>query len=449
MGKPNVLILYPDQMRFDAMGCSGNPLVKTPHIDRLASQGVRFDHAYASFPLCCPFRASVMTGKFAHAHGMYANHYPISLEQTFLAEVFRDHGYRTGYIGKWHLDGGIKHGYIPPDRRLGFDWFVGFNRGHEYFNSIFYRQDDPTPRVSKRYEPDVQTDHLLEFLDETDERPFLAMVSWGPPHPPLVMPEEYETMYAEDEVPVRENSPDEAGSRAFLARYYGMVTAIDDNVGRIMNYLDEKGLCDNTIVYFVSDHGEMAGEHGLYDKRVYYEASMRVPLIVRWPEKLAGDRVADGLVYPGVDLMPTLLELCEIPIPDSVQGTSFAPVLRDETTSGHDVIHYKWLMESDGPEKVLTARRGMRTHDWLYAATQSGPEVLFNLRNDPLEMDNLVNRASHRDIVEELDGTMKTHMDETNDDWGTTAIFPPPNFQTHDEGPAYFQELIEKAIIEE
>ncbi|MBW1994729.1 MAG: sulfatase-like hydrolase/transferase, partial [Deltaproteobacteria bacterium] len=124
---PNILVIYADQMRADTMGCAGNPVIKTPYLDRMAQEGVRFTNAFVSYPLCCPFRASFLTGKYAHANGMYANHFPIDTNQTFMAPVLKEKGYRTGYIGKWHLDGGPKPGFVPPGkRRLGFDHFVGF-----------------------------------------------------------------------------------------------------------------------------------------------------------------------------------------------------------------------------------------------------------------------------------------------------------------------------------
>lgn len=122
--RPNILIIYPDQLRADAMSCAGNPCIKTPHFDRLASEGVRFTDAFVCFPLCGPFRASLFTGKYPHANGMFANHYPIPTDQKFLAQILRDNGYQTGYVGKWHLDGGVKFGFVPPgERRLGFDTF--------------------------------------------------------------------------------------------------------------------------------------------------------------------------------------------------------------------------------------------------------------------------------------------------------------------------------------
>ena len=192
MNHPNILIIYPDQLRADALGCYGNPVIDTPNIDRLAYEGVRCENAYVSFPLCAPFRASFFTGKYAHQTGVYANHYKIPLGQDFLAEHLGQAGYTTAYFGKWHLEGGVKHGFVQPGkRRLGFKHFVGFNRGHEYFQSIFYR-DDGQPITSRRYEPDYQTDHVIEFMRSAvhsgAEQPFLAMINYGIPHPPLVAP---------------------------------------------------------------------------------------------------------------------------------------------------------------------------------------------------------------------------------------------------------------------
>ena len=133
----------------------GNPVIKTPNIDRISAEGVHFEEAFTSYPICCPFRASVLTGKYAQGHGMIQNHFPLRGDQGFLAEFFRDAGYRTGYVGKWHLEGGPKPGFVPPHRRFGFEHFIGFNRGHDYRSSIFY-DDDGQAYHSARYEPDYQ-----------------------------------------------------------------------------------------------------------------------------------------------------------------------------------------------------------------------------------------------------------------------------------------------------
>lgn len=156
--KPNILVIYSDQMRYDCMSCTGNPDVKTPHLSRLAMESVMFDNAFVSYPLCTPFRSSFLTGKYAHQTGIFSNHFPMPLNQPTLAPILNQLGYQSGYIGKWHLYGGPKPGFVPPGpHRLGFDHFVGYNRGHQYMNAIYFR-DTEQPYHSKRYEPDFQAD---------------------------------------------------------------------------------------------------------------------------------------------------------------------------------------------------------------------------------------------------------------------------------------------------
>ncbi len=456
MKRPNIIIIYPDQMRADAMGCSGNPCIQTPNLDRLASQGVRFNNAFTSFPLCCPFRASLMTGKYAHSTGMHANHYPIPTNQEFLAAVLRDNGYRTGYVGKWHLNGGKKHEFVPVEERLGFDTLIGFSRGHQYFDSIFYRNDDTQPRTSARYEPDYQTSHLIEFMEESvrdpNQSPFFGMICYGLPHPPLVAPVEYLHRYSPEDIPINNNTPEDSETRAtardFLAKYYGLVASVDENIGRVIDWIDTHGLRDNTVIIVVSDHGDMAGEHGLYAKKTYYRNSMQVPLIVRYPGLSEPGRVAQGLVDPSVDTMPTVLELCDIPIPTDVQGKSFFPLLEDASNPGRLAIHYEILMEREGPERFPFPERGIRTCDWLYVRTKDTPKVLFDLREDPLEMLNLVDSPDHANIITSLDHQIAEHMANTNDNWDIEAVFPPPDFQTHEEGSRYAKKVHARAIVE-
>lgn len=476
--RPNILILYPDQLRADAMSCAGNPCIRTPHIDRLAFEGVRFTDAFVSFPLCSPFRASLFTGKYAHATGICANHYPIPLGQDFLAEIFRDNGYQTGYVGKWHLDGGIKFGFIPPgERRLGFETLVGFNRGHAYYDSIYYRDTDQ-PYTSRRYEPDYQTDHLIEFMDsaagDADGRPFLAMICYGLPHPPLVGPRHYLELYSPDEVPVSDSVPQEADlsesrrralaryhrtegaaeldfrevSRVFLARYYGLVACVDHNIGKVLDWLDKRELADNTVVILASDHGEMAGEHGLFDKKTFYRSAMNSALIVRYPARFPGGRAVDALVDPSVDTMPTLLELCGLDISESVQGTSYLSLLDGGSTPTREAVYYEIPMEREGPERFPVPERGVRTKEWLYVRTREAPKVLFDLKSDPLEMNNLAGSDGHQQIVQQLDRQLTEHMIRTGDDWDIEAEFPPPNFQTHAEGGEWGKELRRRAILE-
>ena len=452
--RPNLLIIYPDQMRYDCTGSAGNLVIRTPNIDRLAREGVFFRSAYTSFPLCCPFRASVMTGTYAHSNGMYANHYPIPLGQRWLADCFNDAGYRTGYVGKWHLNGGPKYAYVPPVYRCGFQRFIGFSRGHHYFSPIFYRDDDPTPRTTGKYEPDLQTEHLVEVMEDALRRgaPFFAMVDYGLPHPPLMMPDHYATMYGPADVPVRACTP-EAGrekARRFLARYYGLCTCVDDNVGRVLDWLDENGLTDNTIVVLVSDHGEMAGEFGRGGKKTCHDGAMHVPFIVRWPEAIASGQRLNTVVDPAVDLMPTVLELCGIDVPACVQGQSLAELLtQGDASSLRDSVHYEILMEREGPEKFPVPERGIRTREWLYVRREAGPEALFDLRDDPLEMNNRVDDPALAGRIRDLDAILSRQMADTGDDWGIEAVFPPPDFMSHQDALKYHEELLERAVRED
>jgi arylsulfatase A-like enzyme len=450
------LIIYPDQMRGDAMSCAGNPLVKTPQIDRLALEGVRFENAYTSFPLCSPFRASFFTGKYAHSTGVHANHYAIPLGQNFLADIFRKNHYQTGYFGKWHLDGGRIPGFVPlGDRRLGFEHLTGFNRGHQYFDSVYFKDNDQ-PNTSSRYQPDYQTDQLIEFcescLDEPQGGPFLAMINFGLPHPPLVAPEHYLNLYSAGDVHLPENVPQDAGSqsasRAFLAKYYGLIACVDHNVGRQLDWIDYRNLFDRTLVIFVSDHGELAGEHGLYGKKTYHRSAMHVPLLVRYPKRFPRGHVVYNLVDPAVDTMPTLLECCGFPIPEEVQGTSYLPLLEGSDSPIREAVFYEILMEKDGPEKYPVPERGVRTLDWLYVRNRETPLVLYDLSADPLEMENLIGSTQHQPVIDELDRLLNGHMDRTGDDWQIEAVFPPDNYDGYEEGDRNVADLLKYAISE-
>lgn len=492
--RPNILIIYPDQMRGDAIGCAGNPVIQTPNIDRLAAQGVRFSEAYTSYPICCPFRASLLTGKYAQGHGMIQNHFPLRSNQDFLAEILKDAGYRTGYVGKWHLEGGPKPGFVPPDRRFGFDHFIGFNRGHEYLKSIYF-DDAGQAYASSRYEPDYQTDHILDFIDSAvaaeDGRPFFGYISYGPPHFPMNMPESLRGMYdpADVPLPVGVPNPDlqakvqkrrfeefcgndpkaavkshaaydmkstgepetEAEIRQFIAEYYAMISNIDHNVGRILDRLEALNVARNTMVVFLSDHGDMLGQHGSYCgiKNQAYRAAMQVPLIIRYPSRFDGGRVTKAMVDVGVDMMATLLDLCGLPLPDGVNSQSYLPVLDGRADTARDAIMYQVFTQTDGSpgEFAPFAERGIRTQDWLYVRHKDHRLMLHDLVQDWYEQVNLVDDPKYSKLLDSFDSRIEAHMLETGDDWDMAADFPPPDFLTHAEAKVYLeQELIPRAI---
>lgn len=493
---PNILVIYSDQMRADVMGCAGNPVIKTPYLDRLAGEGARFANAFVSYPLCSPFRASFLTGKYAHANGMYSNHFPIDTRQTFLAPLLKKAGYRTGYIGKWHLDGGPKPGFVPPgERRLGFDHFVGFNRGHQYLQSVYYRDTDQ-PYHCARYEPDYQTDQIIDFmgscLQQEEQTPFFAYICYGPPHFPMAMPDYLKNLYHPDEVVLppgvlapqqhidmqrlrlemdcagdgnaMENShagdgrkaPGEAESereiREFIAQYYGMVSNIDHNVGRILNWFDSAGIADDTLVIFMSDHGDMFGQHGHYCgvKRTAYRGSMQVPFIMRYPKRFAAGQTVSALVDVAVDTMPTLLELCSVAIPDEVQGKSYLPLLQGEAASTRDAVMYEIMRQSKGGRGDYTPvpERGIRTLKWLYVRKPERRKLLFDLENDPQELNNLIADTHYDALMAEFDRRIDEHMASTDDGWNLELDFPPPDFITHEDAAVRLEnELLKKAVI--
>ena len=494
--RPNILIFYPDQMRADAMGCAGNPVIKTPYIDRLAGEGVRFTNAYVSYPVCCPFRASLFTGTYAQDHGMYQNHFPLRADQVFLARLLKDAGYRTGYIGKWHLEGGPRPGFVPPgERRFGFDHFVGFNRGHFYLKSIFYRDDDQ-PYHCPRWEPEYQTDQLIEFIETSvargDGNPFFGFVCYGPPHFPMHMPDYLRNLYDPGEVPLppgvlgpeehdaarRErlehdcagNPKAELGSHAgsghkpqgeretedelrrFIAEYYGMIAGVDHNVGRVLNALDRLDVTGDTVVVFLSDHGDMLGQHGYYCgiKKTAYRAAMQVPFIVRYPARFPAGETVDSLIDVAVDTMPSLLELCGVPIPGAVRGVSYLPLLDGTAAETRDAVMYQSMKMLDGDISEFTPvpERGLRTGDWLYVRQPSRRKMLFDLRNDPDELENLAGDGRLGPLMDDFDARIRAHMERTGDDWNLALEFPPENYLTQAEGRIHLeQEVLPRAIV--
>lgn len=492
--KPNILMIYADQMRYDCAGFSGNPDVKTPNLDRLALEGVCFDEAFTSYPLCTPFRASLLTGKYAHQAGLYSNHFPINTDQPSLATKLNASGYTSGYIGKWHLYGGPKPGFVPPGPdRMGFDHFVGYNRGHYYMDAIFYRDTDQ-PYRCKRYEPDFQTDHTIEFMESAveDGDPFYAYVCFGPPHFPMDMPEHWRRMYDPDKITLPKGTPnpelqkrrtqertaldydgdDRFGERSkvdkiagqdpetenewqirkFVAEYYGMISNVDWNIGRMLNWLDARGLSDDTIVIFFSDHGDMLGQHGSYCgiKRQAYRASAHVPLLVRNPARFEKGKRVDALVDVAVDTMPTLLEACDVEVPDEVQGQSYLSLLQGDETPIRDHVQFE-LMKADfggRPERHVKPERGIRTKGWLYVRKQDRPLYLFDQNADRDEVINLVDNPAYAEIQAELDARVLKNMEETGDAWELEMDFPPPGYLTHAEGAEYLKNVVLPSAVE-
>jgi arylsulfatase A-like enzyme len=395
--QPNILFVLADQWRPQTLPSAGDRDLVAPHLAEFARQATHFDRAYVSNPVCTPSRASILTGRFPHACRMPQNNLLLPLEERCIAAELKNAGYSTGYIGKWHLDGEEKPGFVPPGpRRRGFDHWAAFNRGHAYFRSEYFRD---TPEVIRPdgFEPVYQTSLAIDFIRQNKAKPFYLYLSWGPPHTPRTPPPDAHK-YDPRQFRLAENVPDayREKARQGMAGYYGLCSALDTQFGRLMKVLDEEKLSDHTLVVFTADHGDMLGAHGLEFKAVPYEESARVPLLMRYPGRL-GAGVHDDLLISNVDLMPTLVTLGGAKVPGAVQGRNLgAQIFEHKGARPDSIFSYgklntpdEWRMVVRGWEKLVVDKAG-------------APKQLFNLRNDPFENTNLLAEAGYARTRDEM-----------------------------------------------
>jgi arylsulfatase A-like enzyme len=423
--RPNVLVILPDQLRAQALGCMGNPDVRTPHIDRLAAEGALFRQTFANTPVCCPARATLLTGKYPHRHGLVANDLRLRESQPTLAKLLKAQGYRTGFIGKWHLDGGKRDpGFVPPGpRRQGFDFWAACECRHTHFQPVWFR-DTPEPVRGGKFEPEALTDVALEFLRENQKRPFFLVVSMGPPHDPYGAPEKYMRLYDPQKLTMRRNwrpGLRQAG-REQIAAYYAAITAIDDQVGRLMQALKDFGLEKDTIVLFSSDHGDMLGSQGRRLKRKPWEESIRVPGVLRYPAKVRPGRRVDAL-WSHVDFAPTLLGLCGVKPPADMQGADLSGVALGRTDQGPDSVFFQIFVPFAG-DGTPHPWRGVRTRRYMYARTENAPWVLYDLERDPDELHNLAEDPASAGLRKELEARLAKWMTDTGDSWRFNSDAP-------------------------
>jgi arylsulfatase A-like enzyme len=419
--RPNILFFFADQLRAQSLGCYGNQEVRTPNLDRLASQGLLFRNTLANSPVCCPARANMLTGKYTHANGMVANDLRLRESETTSAEILSRAGYRTGFIGKWHLDGGPRlPGFVPPGpRRQGFTFWAANECSHSHFRTQYFR-DSPEPIPVERFEAEAWTDIAIDFLRDSrkENQPFFLTIAPGPPHDPYGAPDSYMKLYDPDKLTMRPNwrkADERTPGPKQIAAYYAAITAVDDQVGRLMKTLEELGLAEDTIVMFTSDHGDMLGSHGRRLKRKPWEESIRIPGILRYPRRAKAGRQTDAL-FTQVDFAPTLLSLCGMDVPASMQGSDLAPVVTGARSEGPDSAFFQIFgpYEGDGTEDGW---RGVRTRRYMYARFRSKPWVLYDLEADPYEMKNLAGEPSAASVQGDMEKRLAAWMRKTGDSW--------------------------------
>jgi len=397
--KPNILYVFSDMQRAYSMGCYGDPNARTPNLDAFARQGVRLDAAISPTPVCCPHRACLMSGQYAHHHGMMSNACKFKPTVKCIAETFSDAGYTTGYVGKWHLGTAKKssdptYGFPPPNTPYG----------------IYHFARDPAPT----------TDIALKFIAEKskDSAPWMLFVSWIMPHEPYKAPPGMREHFSKISLPP--NVPPGA-SREYAAKclpdYYGMIETLDLQFARILQALDAAGVAEDTIVIYSSDHGDMIGSQGYKFKRWPHEESARVPFLIRYPHGLpAGRVIADPFGTP--DVYPTLAGLAGVTAPAGLDGADFSAFFTGKAQQPPRDHVYLEMAYAYVP---WPGWRAIRTRDLMYARTVDKPWLLFDLSKDPWELNNLVNDPANQALVKQMDERLSGLMKATGDSWTLTT----------------------------
>jgi len=434
----NVIWIFGDQHRAQTMGYTGDPNVHTPHVDRLAMEGVRLN-GVAGCPLCCPYRGSLLTSRYPH-HAVPGHEYALPDGMPTVAHAFREHGYHTAWIGKWHLDGfkeregrAAMH-TIERERRGGFDDWIGYENNNAQFDCWVHghRGDEPIDRYRlPGFETDELTDLFIEQLRERarDSRPFFAGLSVQPPHDPYVAPEPFASRHNPGGVQLRPNVPaiprvlDQA--RRELAGYHAMVENLDHNVGRVRQALVELGLESNTHLIFFSDHGDMHGSHGQFRKTSPWEESIRVPMVFGGVSNYGVVRGAAPSLINHVDLAPTSLGLCGLPVPDWMQGTDYSHRrLRGKpAVEEPDSAYLQLVVPTGHAHSTDRAWRGLVTKDgWKYVCLEHQPWLLFNLNEDPYELANLAHNTAFGPQRKRLHERLRQWVADTGDEFALPVL---------------------------
>ncbi len=418
--QPNIVYVFADQWRAQATGYNGDPNARTPNLDRLAGQCVKFSNAVSGCPVCSPYRASLLTGQYWHRHGVFLNDVPLGDKAPTVAEALRDAGYATGYIGKWHLDGHGRLGFTPPERRHGFSFWRAVECSHEYNNSQYYG-DSPEPRRWDGYDAIAQTAEAQRYIREhAGGQPFALFLSWGPPHNPYeTAPKQYRDRVRAEDIVLRPNVPAEhaEAARKDLAGYYAHIMALDDCLGRLSETLETCGIAGNTIFVFTSDHGDMLYSQGMQRKQKPWDESARVPFLMRYPSVLGKEGRKVDCLLNTPDIMPTLLGMCGVSVPGTVQGRDFSKDLVQNREPQADAALLacispfgEFLRKNGGREY-----RGVRTRQHTYVRDLNGPWLLYDNTADPYQQHNLSGNVECRELQAQLEKKLSQMLEECGD----------------------------------
>lgn len=435
--KPNFLFIYTDDQRWDAMsvvqrehGEQGRfPWFETPHMDRIAAEGMRFRNAFVVLSLCAPSRAAFMTGRYNHVNGVANNQTHFPETSITHATAVKSAGYTTAYIGKWHMGGQRGH-------RAGFDYSASFIGQGKYVDTPFEINGQLTP--TKGWIDDVSTDYTIDFIKKHRDKPFSIVLGFKSCHGPFEPPERAKDRFAGararpvpnlDVRAVYRDSSDTgpvAGKLSTVSNdgkatdgtypvnlgYFRCISAIDDNLGRLLQTLDELGLAEDTVVVFSSDNGYYLGEHGLGDKRSAYDESLRIPLLVRYPRLIAKGAISDDLAL-NIDLAPTFADLAGAKVPQQMQGRSWRPLFEGKNAGWRQSFLAEYFWEANFPATpTLVAVRTHTAKLIKYPGHDNWTE-LFDLANDPYETKNLVKDPRHKELLGKMTAELERQIAAT------------------------------------
>lgn len=435
----NVIFILIDDLRWDVFSFAGHPFVKTPKIDALAKGGVHFQNAFVTTSLCSPSRASILTGKYMHNHGIVDNNNPGSVNNIYFPQYLQQAGYQTAFIGKWHMGGG------NDEPRPGFNHWVSF-RGQGHYNSPGPRWTlnvDGKSVPQKGYITDELTDYAVNWLEGRDpNKPFFLYLSHKAVHADFEPAERHKDLYKDVDIQLpktRGTDPAENQGvpmwvqnqrnswhgvefpyhskldiRDYFRRYCQALAAVDDSVGRVMIFLEENNLKDDTVVMFMGDNGFLFGEHGLIDKRNAYEESMRVPLIVQGPGFEPNTKIES--VVANIDIGPTVLDLAGLATAEDMDGQSFLGLATGDMKpdAWRKELMYEYYWEWNFPHTPTVF--ALRTDDFKFIEYHGiwDTDELYDLRSDPEEKNNLIHSTEYQQIARELRGRLNTMLEESD-----------------------------------
>jgi arylsulfatase A-like enzyme len=426
--QPNIVFVYADQWRAQDVGYTGNKQVITPSIDKLSEEGINMTSAVSNIPVCAPARASLLSGQYPLTHGVFYNDKAFKPKGLTLAEVLKENGYQTAYIGKWHLKG-HRNGEtmqvsrttpVPKESRMGFDYWKVLECTHNYNNSFYFDENDER-HDWEGYDAIAQTRQAIDYIKNKDENPFFLFLSWGPPHAPYhSAPEEYKALYENVDIQLRPNVPEEFQEVASksIKGYYAHCSALDYCIGELQKSIKEAGIEENTIFVFTSDHGDMLYSHGNQKKQQPWDESILVPFLLKYPKLIGSKTKAINTPFSHPDIMPTLLGLAGVEIPESVEGIDFSNHMQGASIDVQAALiscpvpFHQWNYLKGGREY-----RGVRTKRYTYAKDLESAWVLYDNLEDPYQLNNLVGKPEFSAIQSELEKQLEELLVLRNDEF--------------------------------